>query len=271
MKPIVITLLIAALFSLQTLGKTKDDEKTVSNTTVSLFSNINFNGYNFTDKQGEISTQSNSNDWGIGICKDYYIAQNNFFLSVGIQYYATSSTINVGTIVWGFDANSFHKYVVTYDQLAVPLHIGKTYRLLSDKSLHVDPYIGFSLGLSGFGSTSQEMSLQHTDNNNDYLATNPSISRGLSGYIFHSSFDVGFRIAPIDYPNLNLGCMFSTDLTKSPSFGDNGYFLNESRMLHENYIFSFTRKFTNIQIQLNYTFGKRWKNHLLNDKKSLFH
>lgn len=245
--------------------KSPKKEKRVSNTTISLFANFNSGKYYFAEKQGQINTTSHATNFGIGISKDYYLLTNRMYLSVGFRYFTNSSKMRVGTTVYGFDPEaSFHDYELKYDHYVVPVYVGKTIKFPGKSRANVNIYGGFSVGISGLQEVYQHLSIQKSNDDGDEISASVPEFTGLGNFKFYSSFDLGFRVAPFNVPNFSVGVTTTFDLIKSENFKHEGDFVNFTKLQQEDFKFDVSRRFFNLMISANYTFGKRWKRMLSN-------
>jgi hypothetical protein len=251
--------LLATVLSLagNQVNAKKEKKLTSRNTTVSLFGNYSFGNYDFTMKEGLLETRNSFLKFGLSISKDYYFRflPENSYLSFGLRYKGAAAYIKSHTYLQDFAPDSYNDVTLYYDNLSVPIYVGK--KIVSYGGVKLfDVFGGVSLGVCQIASATNHStfySFQHEVGMTfpDFLDIGP--------FKFYSSLDLGFRFTPPGLRHLSVGGVVAYDLNKTAPLSNSGAFIDYTINTVDNYGYTFSRRFVNILINVNYTFGRNWK------------
>jgi|GEM_PF-2870179 len=243
----------------------KSDSKLIHKTVLSLFNNYNTGKYLFKEKKGLVSTpRSGHHNLGFSIMKELYVRGGSSYLSTGARLITSESTIEVRTSLDEFDYRfTFFRYSVRHWQITMPLYLGKTFQFKRDRYQHVDVFAGPSFGMAMACYRKEENQGKKARDDQKFVALSPvGFKDDLGPTNFLAAIDAGFRLAPLSFPNLSVGVTASYNISKVPYMSEKGAFLTEDKT--ETFSFDFSRRYINLMFQVNYSFGKRWKERVLN-------
>jgi hypothetical protein len=235
----------------------KEKQLTSRNTTVSLFGNYSFGNYDFTKKEGLLETKNSFFKFGLSISKDYYFGflPANSYLSFGLRYKGAGAYIKARTNLEAFAPDSYNDVTLYYDNLSAPIYVGK--KIVSYGGVKLfDIFGGVSLGVCQTASGTNHStfySFQH-----EIGMTFPDFL-DIGKFKFYSSLDLGFRFTPPGQRHFSVGGIVAYDLTKTYPLSNSGAFIDYTTNTVDNYNYSFSRRFVNLLISVNYTFGRNWK------------
>lgn len=237
----------------------------------SFLVNKNFSTYNLNVQQGPLDFKQKHIDYGGDYRLSYYLPNTNkLFISSGIRLnVAQSSVMTINTVPGFLVENSFIHWKFRWWQAYMPLYFGKTIQPFKN-SFQLDVYGGFGLGILKGASKYERMTFQKSNNDADVVGIEVQ-TEGLNFDPFKAklltSVDLGFQFTPLSfYPNISLGIFCAYNLQKTNNVMGNGIIGNATQGIYQKYNFAYSNNFTNVTFTLTYSFGKKWKSKMINNK-----
>lgn len=260
----VFVLFAAPLNLAHSRTESREKERFYAKSTFSLLSVNNFGSIDYLKKVGNVDGNAKSSRMGLGFKQAFYlpVLPERTCLSVGIKYFEAKTRFHTYPTVPGITTSSYSDVELNHSFIAAPVYIEKTFLFGNQSSLNI--FCGASFGLFGATGATSRWSLEKSEFDEDNIAVTFEPWPDLKPMKFYSALEIGGEYAPFrDVPNLSVGVFATYDLTKTPSFENGGYYLNETQYLSQRYDYSATVKYFHLAFSLNYSIGKKWKANLI--------
>ncbi len=185
--------------------------------------------------------------------------EKDLFFETGILHYTNKAKHT--PLKTDSRINSVSEYGEKFINIMVPLHLGKS--IVSKNRKYVDIKGGVSLGYVWLMEHSVGSYSQSNSSNDTFIHKTTTNIANTKGKLM-ASVDAGINVAPFwKLPQLNFGLMLSYNVLKTPTSSFSTITDGGRHGTIDRYALESNYNFINCLFSINYSFGKKWKKHLI--------
>jgi hypothetical protein len=240
----------------------------VFKTSVSILGNLNNGPYHFTGNEEEFNTRKSSFNTGLAVELACYPFRNQtWYVASGIRLNTTEALVSKEYVFHGISSSNVTLgWNYRWQEITVPLYLGKTFMPFKNSKFYVDIYAGASLGVITTSMVGSGSEVQPAENSQApaRVATGSYKVDNAFNHRYLTTLDAGFRFSPVPaLPNLSFGFFFAYNIQQTKNIEGSGYLSDETQGIQKDYYFNISRRFNNYTFSISYSFGRKWKNSIV--------